>query len=75
MQYSNQLLDWILKLTILAETGIICLDEFDKIAKPKSNHGSKDISGEVWLSLSKQDVFSLQLTNGSGSPTSITENN
>ncbi|RPB26299.1 ClpX, ATPase regulatory subunit [Terfezia boudieri ATCC MYA-4762] len=29
-----------------AETGIICLDEFDKIAKPKSTHGSKDISGE-----------------------------
>lgn len=30
-----------------AETGIICLDEFDKIAKPKSMHGVKDISGEV----------------------------
>ena len=31
-----------------AETGIICLDEFDKIAKPKSMAGgSKDISGEV----------------------------
>lgn len=29
------------------ETGIVCLDEFDKIAKPKSPHGSKDISGEV----------------------------
>ncbi|KAA8911331.1 P-loop containing nucleoside triphosphate hydrolase protein [Sphaerosporella brunnea] len=30
-----------------AETGIICLDEFDKIAKPKSMHGgAKDISGE-----------------------------
>ncbi|KAI5787167.1 putative ATP-dependent Clp protease [Geopyxis carbonaria] len=29
-----------------AETGIICLDEFDKIAKPKSMHGTKDISGE-----------------------------
>lgn len=30
-----------------AETGIICLDEFDKIAKPKAIHGTKDISGEV----------------------------
>lgn len=30
-----------------AEAGIICLDEFDKIAKPKSMHGAKDISGEV----------------------------
>jgi ATP-dependent Clp protease ATP-binding subunit ClpX len=30
-----------------AESGIICLDEFDKIAKPKSMHGgAKDISGE-----------------------------
>jgi hypothetical protein len=29
------------------ESGIVCLDEFDKIAKPKSPHGSKDISGEV----------------------------
>ncbi|KAF8468359.1 P-loop containing nucleoside triphosphate hydrolase protein [Kalaharituber pfeilii] len=29
-----------------AETGIICLDEFDKIAKPKTTLGSKDISGE-----------------------------
>ncbi|KAI5841832.1 P-loop containing nucleoside triphosphate hydrolase protein [Morchella snyderi] len=29
-----------------AETGIVCLDEFDKIAKPKSSHGAKDISGE-----------------------------
>jgi len=29
-----------------AESGIICLDEFDKIAKPKSMHGQKDISGE-----------------------------
>ncbi|CCX06439.1 Similar to Mitochondrial clpX-like chaperone MCX1; acc. no. P38323 [Pyronema omphalodes CBS 100304] len=29
-----------------AESGIICLDEFDKIAKPKSMHGVKDISGE-----------------------------
>lgn len=31
----------------VTESGIVCLDEFDKIAKPKSNHGSKDISGEV----------------------------
>lgn len=31
-----------------AESGIICLDEFDKIAKPKSMiGGGKDISGEV----------------------------
>ncbi|RPA99984.1 ClpX, ATPase regulatory subunit [Choiromyces venosus 120613-1] len=29
-----------------AESGIVCLDEFDKIAKPKSPNGSKDISGE-----------------------------
>ncbi|KAG0635780.1 P-loop containing nucleoside triphosphate hydrolase protein [Tuber brumale] len=29
-----------------AESGIVCLDEFDKIAKPKSPYGSKDISGE-----------------------------
>jgi len=35
------------KLKPRTETGIICLDEFDKIAKPKSTHGSKDISGEV----------------------------
>jgi ATP-dependent Clp protease ATP-binding subunit ClpX len=32
-----------------AESGIICLDEFDKIAKPKSMHGVKDISGEVCI--------------------------
>lgn len=31
-----------------AQTGIICLDEFDKLAKPKAMHGgTKDISGEV----------------------------
>lgn len=30
----------------LPETGIVCLDEFDKIAKPKNSHGTKDISGE-----------------------------
>lgn len=30
----------------LPETGIVCLDEFDKIAKPKTSHGTKDISGE-----------------------------
>lgn len=30
----------------LLETGIVCLDEFDKIAKPKTSHGTKDISGE-----------------------------
>lgn len=29
-----------------AESGIICLDEFDKLAKPKTSNGSKDISGE-----------------------------
>jgi ATP-dependent protease Clp ATPase subunit len=33
-----------------AEQGIVCLDEFDKLSKPRVNHGSKDIAGEVRIS-------------------------
>ena len=32
-----------------AQSGIICLDEFDKLAKTRSMQGTKDVSGEVRL--------------------------
>lgn len=44
--YMVQLDRAIIDFLRVSETGIVCLDEFDKIAKPKSSHGAKDISGE-----------------------------